>query len=154
MRSRVLEGISAGVFVAAWWLAATVIPKLPPTVPSHFGWNGTADRTGPGIALYALPVVVTVLYAGLSAAGFMPQRWTSYPVKITERNREAVYALNREMIPALKAATLLTTLIVEWGAIDAAQRGSMSPYFNEAVVAALILTFGVVIYYTLKMRAV
>ena len=84
----------------------------------------------------------------------MPQRWMSYPVKVTDRNREAVYALNREMLPALKAATLVTTLIVEWGAIDAAQRGTMSPYFNEAVVAALILTFGVVIYYTLKMRAV
>jgi hypothetical protein len=154
VKSRVLEGISAGVFVAAWWLAATVIPTLPPIIPSHFNWSGTADGTGPKIALWSLPVVVSVLYAGLSAGRFMPQRWMGYPVKVTDRNRDAVYALNREMLPALKAATLLTTLIVEWGAIDAAQRGTMSPYFNEAVVVALILTFGIVIYYTLKMRAV
>ena len=153
MKSRVLEGVSAGVFVAAWWLAATVIPMLPAIIPSHFNWSGAADGTGPKAALWALPVVVTVLYAGLTGAGFMPRTWMNYPVKITDRNRDAVYALNREMVPALKAATLLTTLIVEWGALDAAQRGAMSPYFNGAVIAALVLTFGVVAYYTLKMRA-
>jgi uncharacterized membrane protein len=154
MKSRVLEGISAGVFVAAWWLAAAVIPTLPPTIPSHFAWNGTADGTGSPLALWALPVVVTVLYAGLSAAGFLPRRWMNYPVKITDRNREAVYALNRKMLPALKAASLFTVFVVEWGALDATQRGMMSPYFNAAVIASIALPFGVLIYYTLKMRAV
>jgi hypothetical protein len=153
MKSRLLEGISAGIFAAAWWLAATVVPRLPAIIPSHFNWSGAADRTGPAIALYALPVVVTVLYAGLTGAGFMPRTWMNYPVQVTDRNREALYALSREMLPALKAATLFTTLIVELGAIDAAQRGAMSPYFNAGVIAALVLTFGVVIYYTLKMRA-
>jgi hypothetical protein len=153
MKSRVFEGISAGVCVAALWLAATVIPTLPATVPSHFAWNGTADGSGPSVALWALPAMVCVLYVLFGITNFVPRRWMSYPVKITDRNRDAVYALNREMVPAIKAGTLLTTLAVEYGAIDAAQRGMMSPYYNAAVVAALALTLGVAIYYTFKMRA-
>ena len=63
MKSRVFEGISAGICVAAFWLAAIVIPTLPATVPSHFTLNGTPDRTGPAAELWALPAMVLVLYA-------------------------------------------------------------------------------------------
>ena len=51
-------------------------------------------------------------------------------------------------------APLLTILAVEWGAIDAANRGSLSPFFLAAIFAPVILLLGLMIYYTLRMRAV
>jgi hypothetical protein len=51
-------------------------------------------------------------------------------------------------------ARLLTILAVEWGAIDAANRGSLSPFFLAAIFAPVILLLALMIYYTLKMRAV
>ena len=78
----------------------------------------------------------------------------NYPVTITDRNRDGVYALGREMLPRVKVCTLLTLLAVEWGAIDAASRGSLSPFFLAAIFAPVILLLGLMIYYTLRMRAV
>jgi hypothetical protein len=78
----------------------------------------------------------------------------NYPGMITDRNREGVYALGREMLPAVKVCTLLTLLAVEWGAIDAAKRGSLSSFFLAAIVVPVILLLALVIYYTLRMRAV
>ena len=153
VRSRVLEGVSAGVCVAALWFAAAVIPALPAIVPTHFGWNGAADRTGPSTTLWMLPVLVCVLYLLIGLAGRLPQRWLNYPVKVTDRNRDAVYALGREMLPALKAASMLTLFVVEWGSFDATQRGAMSPYFNGAAITMIALIIAVLAYYTRRMRA-
>jgi hypothetical protein len=94
---------------------------------------------------------------GLTATRFMPDRWLNYPVKITDRNRAAVYTLGREMMPALKVCTLLALLALfaaEWGSIDAAVRGAMGSSVTTAIFAPLGLIVAVLIYYTLKMRSI
>jgi hypothetical protein len=58
------------------------------------------------------------------------------------------------MLPAVKVCTLLTLLAVEWGAIDGATRGSLGPSFIELIAVPLLLLLGLVLYYTLRMRAV
>lgn len=148
-----LEAIAAGICVAAWALAARAIATLPHQIPTHFGWSGVADKTGPAESLWMLPVIVTAFYLLLSGAQFMPSRWMNYPVRITEKNREAVYALGREMLPAIKVCTLLTMFVIEWATIDAARRGAMLPHFMGAIFAPVVVLIGILVYYTLKMRA-
>ena len=154
MKSCILEAVAAAIFLETWLFAAQTIPALPARVATHFNWSGVADDSGPAGSLWMLPILSTVLYLGLTATRFMPDRWLNYPVKITDGNRDGVYALGREMLPALKACTLLALFGSEWGAIDGAVHGAMSPYFTTAVFAPVAAIVVILIYYTLKMRAV
>jgi hypothetical protein len=94
------------------------------------------------------------MYGFLSAAQFVPARFMNFPIKITDRNREAVYALGRALLPAIKGCTLVVLLAVEWGSIDAAGRGSVGPLFFAAMIGPVLLLLGVTAYFVLKMRAV
>jgi uncharacterized membrane protein len=154
MKSRALELVAAGIVVAAWFLAAHGVQTLPERIPTHFGLSGARDASGPASSLWLLPVAITAIYVFLNAIALIPTRLMNYPVTITDRNREGVYAVGREMLPAVKVCALLTLLAVEWSAIDAARRASLSQVFLAAIFAPVILLLALMIYYTLKMRAV
>jgi uncharacterized membrane protein len=154
VNARSIESAAALIVLAAWVFAAHAIPELPARVPTHFGLSGTADATGPASSLWLLPAAITAMYVFLSALQVVPARFMNYPVKITDRNREAVYALGRALLTAVKGCTLLVLLAVEWGSIDAAGRGSLGPLFFAAMIAPVVLLLGVTAYYMLKMRAV
>jgi uncharacterized membrane protein len=155
MKVRILELIAAAIFVAAWILAALAIPTLPAQVPTRFGLDGAPEQMGSAATLWVLPAIATGVYVLMSATQLMPRRWMNYRgVTITDENREAVYALGRAMLPAIKVGVLLTTVAVEWSTIDAAERGTMGPFFAATFLTPLALTIGTAIYYTLKMRAV
>jgi len=154
MKSLTLEFLAAVIVLAAWFVAAYSIPTLPERIPTHFGLSGAADAMGPASSLWLLPVVITGLFVLLSATQLIPARLMNYPVAITDRNREGVYALGREMLPAVKVCILLMLLAVEWGIIEAAKRGSSSVVFLAAVFAPIVLLLALTIYYTRKMRAV
>jgi len=154
VKSRILESLAASSVGAAWLLVMHSLKTLPDRIPTHFGLNGAANATGPASSLWILPIAISALYVFLSALQLVPNRLMNYPVKITDRNRNGVYALGREMLPAVKVCTLLTLLAVEWGAIDGATRGSLGPSFIELIAVPLLLLLGLVLYYTLRMRAV
>jgi uncharacterized membrane protein len=153
MKRRFFDGLAAGIVVAAWFLAVQAIPRLPASVPTHFRLDGTADGTGTPATLWLLPAVATFIYLILSFAQRLPARYINMPVKVTDRNRDAVYALAREMLVPLKMCAVLAIAIVEWSAIDAAARGSGGPYFAAATFAPIVLVGAVVIVYTIRMRA-
>jgi hypothetical protein len=152
-KSRLLDALSAGMALAAWLYAAQAIPMLPGQIPIHFDLRGKADGMGPAASLWALPALTTALFLGLIAARRIPPHLRSYAVKVTDANRERVYALGDEMLPALTACTMLTLLGIEWGAIDGAVRGSLGPAFFVAVFAPVALIIAIVVTYTIRMRA-
>jgi uncharacterized membrane protein len=152
MLLRFLELIAALVFVYVWCLAALTIPTLPAHVPVHFGLNGAPDRFGSPATLWALPAIATVLYAILSLAQRAPSRFMNYPVKITDRNRDAVYALGREMLPFMKICVLLLMLAIEWNSIVAAVLGALPSYFYVEVFAPVAAIIAILAYYTYRMR--
>jgi len=154
MKSRTFEVLAAGIVVVAWVVAAHAVQTLPERISTHFRWDGTADATGPASSVWVMPALMTGMYVFLSAMHFIPARLMNYPVRVTDRNRDKVYALGREMLPALKACTLLTLLALEWGSVDGAVRGSLGPLFTAAIFAPVALLFGILTCYTLKMRAV
>jgi uncharacterized membrane protein len=154
MQSRTLELLAAGIVVLAWILAVQAIPTLPQRIPTHFGLSGAPDGYGRASSLWFLPAFATGMYLLLTAVRFVPNRLRNYPVAITERNRERVYALGREMLPGIKVCAMLTVLAVEWEIVDAATRGSLSPYFFAAIFAPALLLIVFVLYYVKRMRAV
>jgi hypothetical protein len=154
VKSRTLELTTAGIVVAAWWLAVHSVQSLPLQIPTHFRLDGTPDRMGSVRSLWLLPAALTGSYAFLSVAQRIPPRLRNDPVRITDLNRQGVYALGSEMLAAIKLCTVLTLLGVEWGCIDAANRGSLGPSFMAATFAPIVLLFGVSIYYTIKIRSI
>jgi uncharacterized membrane protein len=151
--TRVFEAFATGLLLAAWLFASQTIPALPPTVPTHFGSNGLPDAMGTKALLYALPLLCTLAYALMSVTQRLPLERMNFPVKITDRNRNAVYALAREMLPALKVGILLTLFGVEWGSIDGAARGELSSFFMTAVFGPVVLIIGILVTYTVRMRS-
>ncbi len=149
-----LEFPAAAIVAVAWVFALTSIRSLPARIPTHFGLNGAADASGPATSLWLLPSVITATFVLLSAVQLMPPRYMNLPVKITEHNREGVYALAGTMLTALKVCTLLLLLTAEWGSIDAATRGSLNPLFFPSIAVLVILNIGLMSYFTRKMRAV
>jgi uncharacterized membrane protein len=154
MRSRIFEIVAVGIVAMAWILAVKAIPTLPPRIPTHFGLSGAPDGYGTASSLWFFPAFVTGMYLLLTAVRFLPSRLWNYPVAITERNREGVYALGHEMLPAIKFCTMLVLLAVEWGIVDAAARGSLSTSFSVTIFVPVALLIGLVLYYVKRMRAV
>ncbi len=153
MRTRIFEALSAAVFLETWVLAALTIPTLPAQVPTKFGFDGSVHAMGSPALLWLMPLMATVAYAIAISTQFMPARWRNYPVKITDQNREAVFALGREMQPAIKLSLMVTFLATEWGSLDSAIHGVQSSFDTAALFAPIALLIAVLIYYTIKMRA-
>jgi hypothetical protein len=154
VRTRLYEATCGALVLAAWVVAVLRIPRLPLVVPTHFGLDGKVDATGSPAILWLLPALVTAMYLFLCLIQRVPESMMNFPVKITERNRVGVYALAREMLPALKVCTVLTLLGVETGAIDASARGALGPFFYFLVFVPVALLFGIIVAYTIRMRRV
>lgn len=153
MKSRAWELLAAGGVLAAWILAALAAPSLPAQIPMHFDWQGAPNQLAPAWTLWGLPAFATVVYFALRVAQRVPSRWRSYPVRITDRNREAVYALGRQMLPVMNAFSVLIFVAVEWNVIDAALHGAAGVSYAVTMYTPIVLLFGTLIYYTIRMRA-
>jgi hypothetical protein len=154
VKPRILEAVAAAILLEAWILAAQTIPALPSRVATHFNVAGAPDAYDSPGALWVLPIMVTVVYLIVTSTQFIPPRWISYPVRVTDQNREGVYALGREMLPAIKICAMLTLFGVEWGGFDASTRGAMGPYFMTAIFVPAALIAAVLIYYSIRMRSI
>ncbi|HTV72685.1 MAG TPA: DUF1648 domain-containing protein [Candidatus Acidoferrales bacterium] len=154
MKARVLELAAGGMLIVAWLLAARAIATLPPLIPTHFGLDGRPDAHGSSATLWLLPAIMTAVYLLVSVNQFIPPRRLNLPVRITDRNRDGVMVLTRELLLAVKVCAMLTVLAVEWACIDASTRGALGPLFSVAIYAPVALLIGVIVYYTMRMRAV
>jgi hypothetical protein len=59
---RVLELLSLVAVVATWIVAVRAYPRLPPRVPTHFGFSGRPDAWGRKETIFLLPVVSLAIY--------------------------------------------------------------------------------------------
>lgn len=87
------------VYLAAVW------GQLPARIPTHFNAYGQPNAWGGRLFLLFFPIVSVLLFAGLTVVERFPHRWNS-PVKITERNRAAVYQGLRTMLLLVKLEML------------------------------------------------
>ena len=102
---RVLEVVAIFSLIASIVLTVWHYSALPETVESHFNLSGVPDDTGPKKLMWLLPIMATVIYAGLTWLTRRPHA-LNYPVEITESNASAQYSNAVVMIRLLKTVIL------------------------------------------------
>jgi len=103
---RVLQVVGIGAVVAMWAYVARVWSEIPAKVPIHFDLAGTPDGWGSRGELLALPIGATLTFLVCTLLERVPHIH-NYPIKITEANAPAVYALSRLSVLWLKLIVIL-----------------------------------------------
>ncbi len=98
----------AGLFLLSgfWVLVLSGYSDLPATIPTHFNAKGVADGFGAKSSVFALPVVASIFYVGMTILNFFPQVF-NFPTKITPENALRQYTHATRMIRWLKLGLLL-----------------------------------------------
>ena len=95
--------------IAAWLFTIASLRNasdLPDLIPAKFDTSGVPTAWRPASFIYVLRLLSTVFYAGLTWVSRYPQAYT-YPVSISDLNRERQYALALRLLRLIKAETLI-----------------------------------------------
>jgi hypothetical protein len=106
--------------IAAFWgLIATKYAALPPVISTHYNAAGHADGSGAKATILILPVIATVLFAGMTLLNQFPHIF-NYPVKITKENALIQYTNATRMIRYLKLVIVVIFGFIAFQTIQAA----------------------------------
>jgi len=75
--------------------------KLPTLIPTHFDIAGQPDDFGSKNTLLAFPIILIVIFTGLTVLNFFPHIF-NIPVKLNEKNIERLYRIATRGIRILK----------------------------------------------------
>lgn len=117
--ARILEIASWLLLAVLWILTIYYYGKLPDQVPVHFNASGTPDSYGSPEAIFLLPAITSILFAGLTALNKHPEIF-NYPVSITEENAAILYMQATNMIRFVKFIIILIFLVIEYKIIHTA----------------------------------
>lgn len=136
------------VIALAGWLGTLVLvglnwQTLPEQIPRHYNFVGEVDAYGGKSTLLLLPLVGSVLWAGMTVLSRYPHIY-NYLVEITEQNAARQYRLARRLIISLKAIIALLFLGITWQIIEAAHGVTYAILPLVAIPVGLILIISVV----------
>ena len=94
------------LLVVVWILTMTSYGSLPDTIPTHFNAAGEADGYGHKRTLIGIPIIVSVLYVGMTILNRYPHIF-NYPSAITEENYLRQYTQATRLIRYLKLTIVL-----------------------------------------------
>lgn len=86
---------------------------LPDKIPTHFNLRGQADGFGDKSTIWVITLINLGLYYGLNlfSTKLAPHKH-NYPVKVTEKNALALYAMSIRMLVLLNTLIALLFLLV------------------------------------------
>ena len=58
-----LDSVALIVLMLGWWVAISSYPRLPDSIPVHFGVTGDADRWGGRWMIFLTPAIATTIFA-------------------------------------------------------------------------------------------
>ena len=117
---KIVELLGIISIVAIWILVITSYGKLPDKIPIHYNLNGEVDRISAKESIFALPIIATILFLGLTLLNRYPHHF-NYLTKITEENAYNQYSITTKMIRFLKLIVVVIFGIIEWKTIQNAQ---------------------------------
>jgi uncharacterized membrane protein len=147
--------IAGGVLISAVVVfAAVVIPRLPASVPVHFGADGRPDAWGAPSSLLLLPALGVVFYLGLTVLQRYPQIY-NYPTIVTRDNAAALYRTGRQFVLATKIFITTNLAIVFYGSVSLALGGPdvLGPWFLPTVFVSLGAVLSVFVARMLRVRS-
>ena len=137
-RLSLLVLLGTAVFLVLYW------KDIPQKVPMHFNAAGQIDRWGSKAELLILPVIAWLLYLLMTVVEQFPGAWNT-GVKVTEENRERVYALLGHMLSTLK---FLIMVMFAWITLWCALAKPLPVWFLPVVLAAV---FGDMLYWLVRL---
>jgi len=102
----IIEIVGIVAVLSLWILVMVSYSELPEIIPIHYNGLGQADNFGAKTKIFELPVIATVLYAGMTILSRFP-RIFNYPVRITEKNASLQYRNMSRMIRCLRLSLVL-----------------------------------------------
>lgn len=145
------EALGLAGLIALIGVALYYYPSLPERIPRHFNAAGEADAYGPKATLFLLPIIGTVLYAGLTILNRHPYLF-NFPCEVTPENAGRLYRSGMRMISSLKAVILISFAYISWRAILMAlgEAEGLGGYFLPVFLLAVFGPIGYYIYSMLK----
>jgi uncharacterized membrane protein len=114
------SAVAALAVIAAWALLIIVYPKLPPTVPTHFGFDGHANQFGSKVTLIVPAIVVTLVCGVLLASNRFSLGRPNFPVTISTEMLPRAMSMLRAFIATQAAIVALVFFTIECAAIAGA----------------------------------
>ncbi len=108
MRPKVLSLCSYIVLAFSLLFLAIIYQQITPTIPLHYGIVGEANSWGAKNNLWYLAIGGIVVNVGLTLLTKRPDLY-NYPCKVTDNNRDRIYAASTQVVASLQ---LTTTLIL------------------------------------------
>ncbi|MBH8556673.1 DUF1648 domain-containing protein [Hymenobacter negativus] len=129
--------------VLLWGLTIWGLFTLPATIPVHFNGAGVPDHYGEKSSLLLLPLVATVLFAALTAAGKFPHV-LNYPAEITPANALGQYREAIRLTRGLKIGMVLVFLLLvfQTGQTATGKTAGLGAWFMPVTLGLLFLLPG------------
>ena len=115
------------VYLIAGW------DSFPDRIPAHYNAAGEIDRWGGKGELIFLPVMMWVLYIGISVVQHFPRIWNT-GVQVTPENRERVYHTLMYMVETLK---LLVAAVFSFLSVYSMTGENLPAWFLPAFICAV-----------------
>ena len=128
------------LLVLLWVYTLLHYRGLPDTIPVHYGLAGEPDRYGGKGNLLGLPVVTTVLFAGLTILNRFPHLF-NYPSDISEENAFKLYTGATRLIRYLKLMIVIIFgfIIVQTVRVSEGLTSGLGLWFLLIVLMAFIV---------------
>jgi len=144
----IIEIVGLVAVLALWIFVMVTFSKLPDIIPIHLNASGQADNFGEKSKLLELPVIATILYAGMTIFSRFPH-FFNYPVKITENNADFQYRNMARMIRCLKLSLVLVfgNIVLQTARNDTGNVEGLGGWFLPLILAVIFLP---VLYFMVK----
>jgi len=149
-KEKMLILISTFCVIAMWVYLYIAWSNLPSIIPIHFGISGAPDRFGNKSSVLLLPIIASIMHILLVFLSKMP-RCFNYPVKVTEKNGEALYKIGKELILLLDIELCLMFIILLWRDVQSAI-GNTSGLGIGIMCISMAIILSTVVYETIRMR--
>lgn len=103
---KIFEFLGYSVLLIIWTLVITYYQNLPDTIPIHYNVKGEADGFGNKSHMLMLPILATVLFAGMTILNKYPHIF-NYPSSITQENAFSQYTNATRLIRFLKLIVVI-----------------------------------------------
>lgn len=142
----VLETAGFLLLTGMWVYVVASYSELPDRIPVHYNIHGKADAFGGKNNVFTIPVIATLLFAGLCALNRFPHLF-NYPKPITPENALNQYSIMSRMMRVLNLVILGVFAFISWRTISHSENSEMisGPWFVIIITAMPLLP---VVYYT------
>lgn len=130
---RILEAISLLVIIGTTLYLIAGWDSFPERIPAHYNAAGEIDRWGGKGELIFLPVMMWILYIGITVLQQFPQIWNT-GVQVTQENRERVYRTLMYMVETLK---LLVAAVFSFLSVYSMTGENLPAWFLPAFICAV-----------------